>query len=79
MPSISPIRAAFRENDFDIKIIKPQFFLPMFAHRVLNGWRMLQVAEIGFRRLGITQLFGSPVLLRADRNTAVPAHQVADR
>ncbi|MBU2677981.1 MAG: class I SAM-dependent methyltransferase [Gammaproteobacteria bacterium] len=60
----------FRENDFEVRIARSQFFLPMFLHRALKGPRPLQVAETGLRKLGMTHVFGSPVVLRADRRDA---------
>jgi len=66
----------FGENGFEVKMARSQFFLPMFVHRALNGARPLQIAEAGFKKIGLTHWLGSPVLLRADRrddNSARPA------
>ena len=61
------LASCFRENEFEVQMTRSQFFLPMFVHRALKGSRLLQVAETGFRKIGMTHVFGSPVLLRADR------------
>jgi SAM-dependent methyltransferase len=44
-----------------------QFFMPMVVHRVGKGAAPLRAAEAVFRALGLTALFGSPVILRVDR------------
>ena len=41
-----------------------EFFLPMVFHRVLKSLSFSSFAENGFRILGLTQLFGSPVVLK---------------
>lgn len=54
-------------HGFRITAHVPQFFLPMFIHRAMGGSRLLQAIESFFRITGLTSLFGSPVILRADR------------
>ena len=58
-----------RQHDFEIACTWNQFVLPMFLHRALHGARWLQVVERACRSLGLTAFFGSPVVMRADRNT----------
>lgn len=41
-----------------------QFFWPMFLHRGIGSVRMSMLAEKVCRRLGLTSLWGSPVILR---------------
>ena len=67
------LATAFRRNGFEVVAVRKQFFLPMFAHRALNGARWLQACERGFRAAGLTSLLGSPVILRADRAPAITA------
>lgn len=48
-----------------------QFFLPMVVHRQLGGGALARTAEAVSRRLGLTALLGSPVMVRA-RAAAAP-------
>lgn len=45
----------------------PQFFLPMALHRLIRWAPPVRLLEWIFRELGMTRLFGSPVILRAER------------
>jgi len=44
-----------------------QLCLPLVLHRTLKAAAPLRGAESTFRAMGVTQLVGSPVILRADR------------
>lgn len=44
-----------------------QFILPMVVHRRANAAQALRAIERAARSLQLTQMFGSPVVLRADR------------
>jgi hypothetical protein len=59
----------FRKNNFGNIIIKPEFFLPMVVHRAVKNVSFLKGAEKLFSILGLTKLFGSPVILRAETNS----------
>jgi len=61
------LKTELAKHGFKITTHAPQFILPMFIHRALNGAGFLQVTEKLFRVTRITSLFGSPVILRADR------------
>lgn len=61
------LKDELEKNGFVITVYIPQFFLPMFVHRALKGAKLLQVIEKIFRIIGMSSLFGSPVVLRADR------------
>lgn len=41
-----------------------QFFWPMFLHRAINSVRLSILAEKTCRRVGVTSLWGSPVILK---------------
>lgn len=41
-----------------------QFFLPMFLHRTIGSVRVSMGAEKTFRSIGLTSVFGSPVILK---------------
>jgi len=49
---------------------RAQFLLPMVAHRRANGFAPLRGFERAAKWLHLTQAFGSPVILRADRHRA---------
>jgi ubiquinone/menaquinone biosynthesis C-methylase UbiE len=59
----------FRKNNFGNITIKPEFFLPMVVHRAIKNVPLLKSTEKLFSILGLTKLFGSPVILRAETNT----------
>jgi SAM-dependent methyltransferase len=61
------IQAAFRDHGFRVAAERPQFLLPMALHRWGNRDGPSRVAEASFRALGLTRWFGSPVIIRADR------------
>jgi ubiquinone/menaquinone biosynthesis C-methylase UbiE len=54
----------FRKNSFTNPVIKPEFFLPMVVHRAAGKVNLLRNIENIFFILGLTKLFGSPVILR---------------
>jgi SAM-dependent methyltransferase len=62
------IRCAFREHGFTVRVARPQFLLPMVLHRMVKSPAFSRVAEAPGRVLGLTRWFGSPVIIRADRD-----------
>ena len=58
----------FRKNNFGNLTIKPEFFLPMVVHRAIKNVPFLKSVEKLFSLFGLTKLFGSPVVLRAETN-----------
>jgi ubiquinone/menaquinone biosynthesis C-methylase UbiE len=63
----------FEPESFHIAGIAPQFFLPMVAHRVTGAPAWLRGIERICAKLGLTRMFGSPAVLRADRSQDGPA------
>ena len=61
------ITEVLRKNNFGQITFKPQFFVPMVAHRVLNSVIISTILESIFIRIGITYLFGSPIIVRASK------------
>jgi ubiquinone/menaquinone biosynthesis C-methylase UbiE len=61
------LKIELEKHGFVISRHISQFMLPMFLHRALKGSKLLQYVEHFFRLTGLTHLFGSPVILRADR------------
>ena len=62
------INAAFQHAGFSVSAERPQFLLPMVLHRLSNRAALSKAAEAPGRLLGLTRWFGSPVIIRADRN-----------
>jgi ubiquinone/menaquinone biosynthesis C-methylase UbiE len=61
------VMRAFEHADFRVTAEHPQFFLPMVLYR-LGGIAVVgRALETSARVFGLTQKFGSPVILRADR------------
>jgi SAM-dependent methyltransferase len=65
------IRSAFAAQGFAVRAEHPQFLLPMVLHRLANHVLLSKAIEGPGRLLGLTSRFGSPVILRADRQTPV--------
>lgn len=61
------IRAMFARNTFAFGPCRPQFLFPMALHRLLGSAAAARVLESPWQRLRVTQAFGSPVIVRADR------------
>ena len=64
------IAACFGRAGFRVTNEFPQFFLPMALHRLAKGAWLGRAAEGPARVLGLTRMFGSPVIARADRVVA---------
>ena len=69
----SRIAREFRLRGFQPSESYNQFILPMVLHRAMSSPRWMRAFERASRAVGLTALFGSPVLLRAQRNDA-PDH-----
>jgi 2-polyprenyl-3-methyl-5-hydroxy-6-metoxy-1,4-benzoquinol methylase len=65
----SDIEDAFQQHGFRCKQLKKQFFLPMVLHRVLRCPPLSQFLEGICRCLGLTRLWGSPVIMELQRIT----------
>jgi hypothetical protein len=67
------VRREFRANGFAAPALRPEFFIPMAVHRALGRARLSRALETACRCLGLTRLFGSPVILRVEAVGAGPA------
>jgi ubiquinone/menaquinone biosynthesis C-methylase UbiE len=65
--SRAEIAAALSATPFGVTREIKQFFLPMVLHRAMRAAPPVRWAEGIARGVGLTALFGSPVILRADR------------
>jgi len=61
----SQIAKQFAKNGFATFISKPEFFLPMVVHRIINNSRISSAIEKMCKWLGLHFMFGSPVILMA--------------
>lgn len=62
------LREAFRRQGFSICSAQPQFLLPMALHRLGRSAWLSRRSEGLARRVGMTAVFGSPVVLAAVRD-----------
>ena len=69
------VREAFEACDFTLASTRPQFLFPMALYRFVNSTRWARLLEAPGRALGLTGMFGSPVIARADR-TVVDTHRL---
>ncbi len=61
------IAASITENGFAQPLFKPEFLLPMVVHRKIGNKSFSTAVETCCRLSGLTQLFGSPIIVRSDR------------
>ena len=61
------IRVAFLAEGFRVTASRPQFLWPMVLHRLLGRAALCRALEGPGRITGLLRLFGSPVIVRADR------------
>ncbi len=47
--------------------LRPEFFLPMVLHRKMRSAKCSRLLEECCRRCGLTQVLGSPIILRVDK------------
>ena len=62
------IAEEFAKNGFNKPIFQPEFFFPMLIHRKIKLVNLSKVIERFFTILGLTKLFGSPVILKVESN-----------
>lgn len=65
------VAAELARHGFGRTLTRREFFVPMVVHRVLSSQGISRGAEKGCRFLGLTRAFGSPVVLRAEREAEV--------
>jgi 2-polyprenyl-3-methyl-5-hydroxy-6-metoxy-1,4-benzoquinol methylase len=63
------VRRAFRTRFFHVTARRAQFLLPMGLHRAARRPACSARLEEWSRRAGLTRLFGSPVIVRAERTS----------
>jgi SAM-dependent methyltransferase len=63
------IQTAFADSGFGVAAARAQFLVPMALHRLGNQATLSRAMELPGRLLGLTRWFGSPILVRADRES----------
>jgi ubiquinone/menaquinone biosynthesis C-methylase UbiE len=63
----SDLMPIFNSSNFYRKDRFAEFFLPMVLHRKMSSLSFSTSVETIFRFLGLTALFGSPIILKVDR------------
>jgi ubiquinone/menaquinone biosynthesis C-methylase UbiE len=66
------IKAGFQKNDFQVSAFKAEFFWPMVLHRKLNNPSLSKALELLPGVLGLTHLFGSPIIVQAVKSKTTP-------
>jgi len=66
--SHAEVRDAFARRGFARDMRKGQFFFPMVMHRMLKSARLSGLLEACARGVGLTALWGSPIIMRAGRH-----------
>jgi ubiquinone/menaquinone biosynthesis C-methylase UbiE len=61
------VNAALRASGYRIRDTHRQFVLPIALHKRLNSGAVTERLEGAFRRVGLTEVLGSPVTLVAER------------
>lgn len=65
--SRSQIASEFDKYGLKVEKFVPEFFLPMVIHRKLQSARFSQVSETLFRKTGLTQILGSPIVAHVSK------------
>lgn len=60
------ISSELAANNFDIPVLRPEFFVPMVIHRKLQNPKISRALEAVSRCTGLTKLFGSPIIIRSN-------------
>ena len=61
--SVKSVGSLFAREKFKTQSVYKQFFLPMALHRMLRIYFISAISEKCFRAAGLTDLFGSPVIV----------------
>ena len=66
--SVKTVAAEFRENCYHVKSKEKMFFFPVALYRKLNSNVIASAAEKIFSFFGLTRIWGSPVLMKVEKN-----------
>ena len=65
------VHSEFNKNHFRVSSEQRLFFLPVAFYRKMNSPKFAAALEAFFRGCGLTRLWGSPVLIKGDKNRTV--------
>jgi len=65
--SRAEISRELQANNFSPPVFRPEFFVPMVIYRKLKSPAISRIMEAILHGLGLTKLFGSPIIVRSDR------------
>jgi len=65
---ISRIIKELKNNHFRPVEIKKEFFLPLIIHRILDSPEFSEKIEKFFKKIGLTDILGSPAIIKAVRD-----------
>lgn len=65
------IRHELAVNGFSHSAFSPEFFLPMVVHRKLKAVKVSKISESLCRTFGLTKYFGSPIIVRSNRDVSL--------
>ena len=61
------VMRVLKKNSFGQIKLKPQFFVPMVVHRIIKNYIISNILETIFKYIGVTYLFGSPIIVKASK------------
>ena len=61
------VKAALRKHGYKVSSRKGQFFFPLVVHRMLKSNGLLKALESALRKLKVSHVLGSPVVLSAHK------------
>lgn len=67
MFSRKEILKAVSVQNFNIFTLRPQFFMPMVIYRILKSVTLSKSFELFFHTIGLTYLFGTPIIVKAQK------------
>ncbi|MBN2301627.1 MAG: class I SAM-dependent methyltransferase [Lentisphaerae bacterium] len=73
------VRDEFEKNEFVQNVRKPQFLLPMVLHRLMRCRTLSASAEYCCALLGLTALWGSPVIVEFVKKEHSPLQNSSER
>ncbi len=76
--SRNQLAAEFAKHGFVRPDFRPEFFFPMVLHRALNRATFSRSLEAVSRVLGLTSIFGSPVIMRVQPREAIAPSPTTD-
>ena len=64
---LGELKRELHRHGYETLVIVKQFLLPLKLHRFIGSTRFTRTSETIMRRMGLTRLFGAPILIKAAR------------